>query len=125
MVVASGEEGLARGRAERGGVEAIELEAFGGKHLRCGRAAWAAEGAGGAEAGVVDQDDQNVGCASGWAQRVDWRVFVFGVFCVVEDQAFARLVRNWEYCPLNVVLNAHDKDFLLVRNLDVRVVAQR
>src|SRR5271154_3621185 len=101
-------------------MEAIELEALGGKHLRGGRAAWAAECAGGAEAGVVDQDDQDVGSAIGWAQLVDRRVLVFGVFRVVEDEPRTRLIRDWKHCSLNV-LRTH-RFLLRIKSISALVV---
>jgi hypothetical protein len=65
VVVATAEERGPGRRAERGGVKAVELEAIGREPLGCGRLAGTAERAGGAEARVVDQNDQDVGRTAG------------------------------------------------------------
>jgi hypothetical protein len=54
-------------------VEAIELEPFGREALSRRRLTWAAERARAAEAGIVDQDDQNVRRTRRGTQRLDRR----------------------------------------------------
>ena len=63
VMVAAGEQRLPRRRAQRGGVEARVLQPARGELLEVGRLARPAEGAGRAEADVVDEDDQHVGRA--------------------------------------------------------------
>jgi hypothetical protein len=61
---------------------AASFSAFGVRRL-----AGAAEGARGAESGVVDEDDQDVGCAFRWPQLLDRREFAVGILRVVRDEA--------------------------------------
>ncbi len=86
VMVATGEECLARGGAERRGVEAVVLQAVRGEPLGVRRVDRSAEGARGAEAGVVDQDDQHIRCTLGRPQRCDRRELRGGVFRVVRRQ---------------------------------------
>ena len=60
VVVATGQERLARGRAQRGGVQTVELQPASGEPLGVGRGARPAEHTAGAEAAVVHEDDQHV-----------------------------------------------------------------
>ena len=73
VMVAPGEQRLPRRGAERGGVEAGVLQALVRHPLQSGHVDRTAEGARGAEAHVVDQDDDDVGCALGRAQRLGRR----------------------------------------------------
>ena len=73
MMVATGQQGLPRGRAQRGRVEAGELQPARCQFFRGGRLAGPAKGAGRAEADVVDQDNQDIGSTLGWSQSLDWR----------------------------------------------------
>ena len=94
VMVAPGQERLARRRAEGGGVEAVVLQAARCQLLRGRRLAGAAEGARGAEPGVVDQDDQDVGRALGRAQLLDGRELGVRVLRVVSDQPGPDRVRH-------------------------------
>src|SRR4051794_29982905 len=58
VMVAAGEERLARRRTERGRVEAVVPEPAGGEPVGGRRAAWAAECAGRTEANVVEEDHE-------------------------------------------------------------------
>ena len=74
MVVAPGEQRLAGRRADGGGVETIVLQAARRQLLQGRRLAGTAEGAGGPEPGVVNEDDQHVGRALRRAQQFDGRI---------------------------------------------------
>ena len=74
MVVAAGQQRLAGRRAQRGGVEAVVLQAVRGEHLEVRRLARTAEGARRAETDVIDQDDKHIGRALGWPQFLDRRI---------------------------------------------------
>ena len=63
VVVAAGEQGHARGAAQRGRVEAVVLQSVRRQLLQRGHVDRPAEGAGVAEADVVDQHDHHVRCA--------------------------------------------------------------
>ena len=94
MVVAPGQQRLPRRRAEGGGVEAVVLQAARRQLLRVRRLAGAAEGAGRAEPGVVDQDDQHVGRALGRTQLLDRRELRVRILRVVGRQTHVRLIRD-------------------------------
>ena len=108
MVVASGQQRLARRRAQRGGVEAVVLQAARRQLLRVRRLAGAAEGARRAEAGVVDQDDQDVRRALGRAQLLDRRVLRLRILRVIGDQAAPRRVRHREVGAMLLVVAVHN-----------------
>ena len=103
MVVAPGQERLASGRAQRRGVKARVLEPTGGQALRVRRLARAAEGARRAKAGVVDQDDEDVGRALRRAQLLDGRVLGLRILRVVRDQTRSRPIRYREVGPVSVL----------------------
>ena len=63
MVIASGEQCLACGGTERSCVESVVGQALGGQPRLCGHVNRAAEGAGGAEAHIIDQHNHHVGRA--------------------------------------------------------------
>ena len=107
VVVAPGQQRLARRRAQRGGVEAVVLQPVRRQPLGGRRVARAAEGGRGAEAHVVDQDDQHVGRALGRAQRLDRRILRIRVLGVVGRQPDMRDVGDGEDLPLDLVLGAH------------------
>ena len=94
VVVATGQQRLARRRAERRRVEAVVLQAVRGESLGGRRRARSAEGARGAEAGVVEQDDQHVRRTRRRPQRLDRREGRVGILRVVGDQALVRTVRD-------------------------------
>ena len=73
VVVATRQQRLARGRAQGRRVEAVEPQPAGRQALRGGRVAGTAEGAGGAEPDVVEQDHQDVRGALRREQRLDGR----------------------------------------------------
>ena len=82
VVVAAGQQGSPRGRAERRRVEAVVLQAVPGQPLSRRRRARPAEGARRGEADVVEQDDKHVRRAGRRPQRLDRRerrVRVLGV----------------------------------------------
>ena len=100
VVVPSAEERGPRRRAERGRVEAVELEPLGCEALRRRRLAGAAERAGGAEAGVVDQDDQDVRRTGRRTQRLDRREGRVRIAGVLVDRTVVRAVRNRQLFPV-------------------------
>src|SRR5688572_2469193 len=81
-------------------MEAVVPEPRRGETLGGGGLTGAAERARGAEAGVVDQDDQNVGRAARWTKITDGRVFGVGIFGVVSGQADGLPVRNRQNAAL-------------------------
>jgi hypothetical protein len=78
VVVAAQQQRRPGRRAKRGGVEPGVPEAARGQALGGGAADRPAEGAGGPEADVVEQDDQDVGGARGRPQRLDGGKLVAG-----------------------------------------------
>ena len=107
MVVAAGQQRLARGRAQRGGVEASEFQPARCQFLRGRCLAGPAKGAGRAEADVVDQDDQDVGSTLGWSQSLDWRELRGRILRIEGDQAFSARVRHRQMRPMLLVLCTH------------------
>ena len=107
MVVSAGQQRLARGRTQRGGVEAIELQPARCQFFRGWRLAGPAKGAGCAEADVVDQDNQDVGSALGWSQSLDWRELRGRILRIERDQAFSAGVRHRQMGPMLLVLCTH------------------
>ena len=103
MVIAPGQQRLARRRAERGRVEAVELEAVPGQPLGGRRWDRAAEGARRAKPAVVDQDDQHVGRALGRPQRLDRRELRVRVLRVVGGQAHVLAIGDRQDASLNLV----------------------
>ena len=71
LVVAPGQESGARGRADRRGVEPVVPDPLVGEAAEGRRVDRAAEGVGGPEAHVVDQDDQDVRRVLGEVVRLD------------------------------------------------------
>ena len=65
VVVAAGEQGRARGRAERGGVELVVAQSLAGEAVGIRHAHRPTEGARHAEAHVVHEDDEHVGRTRG------------------------------------------------------------
>ena len=89
------EQGGPGGGAQGGGVEPGEGQAAGGQALGRGRLARAAERARGPEPHVVEQDEQDVGCALGRAERLDGRKGGVGVLGVVGGDARRAGDREW------------------------------
>src|SRR5271166_3204507 len=102
MVVAPGEQRLARRRAQRRGMEAAVLEPALRQPLGCRRVDGAAEGARGGKACVVDEDDQNIGRALWRTQRLDRRELGIWVLCVIGRDADVLPVRNGQNLALQV-----------------------
>ena len=97
VVVAPGQQRLPSGRAERGRVKAVVAQAVRGESLEVGRVAWPAECARRAEARIVEQDDEHIGCAGRRAQRLDGRELHLGVFGVVLDESGAAAAGNGQH----------------------------
>ena len=92
VVVPSGQQRLARRRAQRRRMEAVVLEAVGGEPLGGRRVDRAAEGARRGEADVVEQHDEHVRRTLGRAQRLDRRERRRGILRVVRGQPDRRPV---------------------------------
>ena len=107
VVVAAGQQGLPRRRAERGGVEAGELQPARGQLLRGRRLTGPAKGAGRAEADVVDEDNQHVGSALGRAQSLDRRKLRRRILRVEGDQALLSGVRHRQMRTMFLVVCTH------------------
>ena len=107
VVVAAGEQRLARRRAQRRGVEAVELEAALGEPLGGRRVDRAAEGARRGEADVVEQHDQHVGRALRRPQRLDRRELGVRILGVVGRQSDVLRVGDGKNRSLNRVARAH------------------
>ena len=107
MVIAPGEQRLARGRAERGRVKAVELQPVRRQPLGVRRGDGPAEGARGAKPAVVDQHDQHVGRALGRPQRLDRRELRVRILRVVGGQSHVLGVGNGKNRSLNLVLRTH------------------
>ena len=107
VVVAAGEQRLARRRAQRGRVEAVVLQAARRQTFGVRRLAWAAEGARRAEARIVDQDDEDVGRALRRAQLLDRRIFRVRILRIVGDQAGSLRIGDRQMVSENLVRKAH------------------
>src|SRR5690348_8554936 len=88
-------------------MKAIELEPTGRQAFRIRRGARTAEGAGGAKARVVNQDDQNVWGPGRRTQLGNFGVFVFWILGVVQHQAGSWRIRDRENGSWNIVLVTH------------------
>jgi hypothetical protein len=84
VVVAGGQERLAGGRAQGGGVEAAEAEPLSGQPLGVRGVARPSKGGGCPEAGVVDHHDHHIG-GTGVAQweRTRWGSLAVGERCSI------------------------------------------
>ena len=107
VVIAPGQEGLPRGRAQRRRVEAIELEPVLGQALRRGRMDRAAERARRGKADVVEEHDEHIRCALRRQQPFDRRELRVRILRVVRGHAHVLLVGNGKNRSLNPVLCAH------------------
>ena len=94
MVIAAGQQGLARRRADGRGMEAVVLETARGQLVGRRRGAGAAEGAGRAEAAVVDEHDEHVRRAFGRTQLLDRGGDRIRVLGIVIDEARRRGVAH-------------------------------
>src|ERR1700733_348316 len=108
MMVASSQQSLPRRRAQRRRMKAVELQPLARQHLRRRRIAWSAKRSRRAKPRIVNQNDQNIWRTFRWTHRRNRRVLVLWVLCIEEDDAAAGLIRNWKYCPLKVILRAHE-----------------
>ncbi len=109
VVVAAGQERLPGGRAQRGGVEPVVLEAGGRQFLKVRRPARAAKRAARAKAHVVNQNDQDVGRARGRPQVPDRWVLCVRILGVEGGQAHVRLIRDGQHGSLRLVLLVHSQ----------------
>src|SRR5579872_3653371 len=107
VMIASGKHCLSRGRAQSCSVKAVEFEAARGQKLSVWCVTRAAEGAGGTKAGVVNQDEENIGRALRRAQLGDCGVLVFWILGIVQHQTGARWIGYGKNCSGNIVLAAH------------------
>ena len=72
-------------------METVVFQSAGGELFKVGCRTRTTEGAGRREAHVVEQDDQNVGCAFGWMQRLDRRKLCIGIFGIIGRECRVRL----------------------------------
>ena len=108
VMVAAGQQGLPRRRAQRRRVEARVLQSALRELLEVRRLARTAEHAGRAVADVIDENDQHVGRALRRPHVPDRRELRVRVFCVVGDQARMLDVGNRKTRSLNLVVRTHD-----------------
>ena len=94
VVVSGRQEGLARRRAQGGGVEPIEPQPVGRQSIGHRRVARATEGRRGPESGVVDHDDDHVRGTFGRPERLNRRIGGVRVLGVVGRQPHVLPVRN-------------------------------
>jgi len=94
VVVAAGEQAGARRRAQRGGVEAVELEAVLRQPLGDRSVDRAAERARGREPDVVEQDDEHVRRAGRGPQRLDRRERRLRILGVQRELALVWPIRD-------------------------------
>ena len=100
VMVTPGQECLASRRAQGGGVESgVRQPALGQSLGRRGQAR-TAEGAGGAETHVIQEDDEDVGGALRRPQRLDGLVASSRVLGIVEDRTVVHPVGNREDCSI-------------------------
>src|ERR1700734_90608 len=88
-------------------MKTIELKAAGRQEFRVRRVTRTTKSAGGSEASVVDQDEQNIGGTLWWAQLSDRWVFVFRIFGVIQHQSCAWWIGYGKNCSWNIVLVTH------------------
>ena len=103
VMVAAAEERRAGRRAERGRVESRVLQTAGGELLEVRRPARAAERGRRAEAGIIDQDDQDVRCAGRRTDRPDRRILRVRVLRVERREADRGDIRNRQHAALDRV----------------------
>ena len=94
VVVPAREQRRPRRRAQRRRVKAIELQPVTGQTLGCGRLTRPAEGARTTEAGVVEEDDQDVRRTCRRPQRLDRGELRSRILRVLEDRAVIGAVGN-------------------------------
>jgi hypothetical protein len=84
-------------------VESCELQAAGGELLEVRRLTRAAECRRGAEAGIVDQDDEYIRRSGRRTDRPDRRILRVRVFRVKRRQADRGDVWNWQHAALDLI----------------------
>jgi hypothetical protein len=94
-------------------VKAIKFQPTGCQKFRIRSMTRTAEGTGGAKAGVVNQDDENVWGTRGWAQLSDWRELGIRIFGIVGDEADSWLIRDGKNGSLNLILAIHTRTSFL------------
>ena len=92
-------------------MEAGVFQPGGGQPLGRGGVDRTAEGAGGAEADIVEQDDQDVGGTGGWPQRLDRRKPGGGILGIVGRQPNLRPIRDRQDLTRKVVSMATSTSF--------------
>jgi hypothetical protein len=107
MMVATGEQGLSRRRAQCGGVQPGELRAPRGEFLEIGGLARPPEGAARAKTYIIDQNDQDVRRALGRPHILDWRVAGVRVLGVVGRQTDVTDIRDRQNIAPHVGLTRH------------------
>ena len=107
MMIAAGQQCLTRRRAQRGGVEARELQPALRQLREVRRLARTTERTGGAVAHVVNKDHKHIGRALRRAQVVNRREPGVRIFRVVCDQARVLYVGYWKTRPLDIVPRTH------------------
>ena len=107
MVVAPGEQRLARGRTQRRGVESRELQTALGELFEVGRVARSAKGAGRTKADVVEQDHQHVGRTLGRPHLADRRKTRTRIARVVDGGPRSLHIGNGKNGALQMVLITH------------------
>ena len=105
VMVASGQQRLPGRGAERGGMEAIELQAGAGQLLRRRGAARSAKGTGRPEPGIVDQHDQDIRRAFRRPQRFDRRKLRVRVLGVVGRQSDESWIGNRQLRPVEMIFS--------------------
>ena len=106
VVVAPGQQGLARRRAQRRRVKPVEAQPAGGQPFGGWRVARTAERARGAEADVVDQHDQHVRRTLRREQRLDRRKRRIRILRVIGRQTRRRPIRDRQH-RAGMLVRAH------------------
>ena len=107
MMVAAGEQSLPRRRAQRRGVQPRVLQPPGGELLEVRRLTRSTEGAAGAKAHVVDQDDEHVRRGLWRPNILDRRIAGVRILRVVGGQPHMRDIGNRKDCSRALAIN-HD-----------------
>ena len=115
VVVAPRQQRSPRRGAQRRRVEAVVLQAVPGQPLSRRRRARPAERARGGEADVVEQDDEHVGRARRWPQRLDRRERRVRVLGVEGQLSLERPVRDRQDVALDLVRRTASSGSLLGR----------
>src|SRR5258705_9891101 len=107
MVVASGEERRPRRRAEGSGMETVIPQAI-CRHTFC---SWGSAGTTEytrcSKTHIVEQDNENIRCASRWTQLRNRRKLGLRIFRIIGSEANRPAVRNWQYFALDGIVRGH------------------